>query len=150
MARPLVLLAVLVLATLATGCNTTGARIRANRDTFDALDPATQQAVKRGEVHLGYTAEMVEIALGRPSQVAGGMRGTDEDATWLYRNFHRNENDYVIAGHRRRVVFDPQRPGNAVVYEPADPRAHRHLIPHTLHIGFRDGRVIAIQRVEDL
>lgn len=139
-----------VLVAAAAGCNTTGARIRANPELFASLDPATQRAIKRGEVHLGYTPEMVQLALGEPTQAAGGMAGTDEDATWIYRNFQRNENDYVIAGHRRRVVFDPVRRSNVIITEPADPRVHRHLMPHSLHIGFRDGRVIAIQRVEDL
>lgn len=150
MPRIAIILTGLAFLAAAIGCNTTGARIRANSAAFDALDPSAQRAIKRGEVQLGFTEDMVELALGKPTQVAGGMAGTDEDATWVYRNFHRNENDYVLAGHRRRVVFDPVRRSNVVIVEPVDPRLHPNLTPHSLHIGFREGRVIAIQRVDEL
>lgn len=143
-------LATLLLLATAPGCTTAGARIRANPGLWDSLDARTQRAIKRGEVQLGFTEEMVRMALGNPTLAAGGMAGTDEDATWIYRHDHRNPNDYVVAGYRRRVVFDPVRGGNVVITEPVDPRTQRHLTPHSLHIGFRDGRVIAIQRVDDL
>lgn len=150
MPRLAITLTSLFLLALGAACSTTGARIRANPGLFESLDAETQRAIKRGEVRLGYTAEMVRMALGKPSQVTGGMRGTDEDETWIYRHDHRDPNDYVLAGHRRRVVFDPVRRGNVIITEPVDERTHRHLIAHAVHIGFRDGRVIAIQRVDNL
>lgn len=150
MTRHAVVAAAVVVVLAAAGCNSTAARIRANPALFDSLDAVTQRAIRRGEVRLGFTPEMVQLALGQPTLTAGGMAGTEEDSTWIYRDFSRNENDYVIAGHRRRVVFDPVRRGNVIIVEPADPRTDRHRTPSSLHIGFRDGRVIALERVDDL
>lgn len=149
MERPLLI--ALALGLLASaGCTTTGSRFRAYPATAAALDEKTRAKIQRGVVEPGYTPEMVYLALGKPTTPADGLATTTRDGTWVYENFHRNERDFVRAGFRRRVVFDPVRRGDVVVTEPVDPRLYPSLRPHSVHITFRDGHVVEVQRVAEL
>lgn len=44
-------------------------RIRQNPELFAQLDPVEQDAVRRGEVAVGFTSDMVRLALGEPDRV---------------------------------------------------------------------------------
>lgn len=50
------------------GCSTTNSRIRKHQETFDALPESVQQNLRRGSIDVGYTPEMVFIALGEPDR----------------------------------------------------------------------------------
>lgn len=74
-----------LVALLMTGCaSSPAARIREKADVFRALSPTDQSTIRRGEIEEGFTADMVYLALGRPTLVrksAGGEK-------WTYRNFY--------------------------------------------------------------
>lgn len=55
---------------LLNACSTTSSRIKEQQALFDSYSPSTQAAIKNGEIMLGFTAEMVEMTLGKPSQIA--------------------------------------------------------------------------------
>ena len=61
--------ALLLVAVLAAGCNTPSSRIKKNQALFDSFPPEVQAKVKDGQVDIGYTRAMVDIALGRPDRV---------------------------------------------------------------------------------
>lgn len=61
--------ALLLVAVLAAGCNTPGSRIKKNQALFDSFPPEVQAKVKDGQVDIGYTRPMVDIALGKPDRV---------------------------------------------------------------------------------
>jgi hypothetical protein len=50
------------------GCSTTGARIEQHREAFDSYPEGVQQNLRNGVIEVGYTPEMVLIALGEPSR----------------------------------------------------------------------------------
>jgi hypothetical protein len=52
---------------LLSGCNTAAVRVLTNYETFSKLDPKVRANILRGRVELGYTPEMVRLALGRPN-----------------------------------------------------------------------------------
>ena len=66
------------------------------------------------------------------------------------RDYHRNDRDFIKAGFRRRVVFDPVKRGDVIVTEPVDAKSFPNLRAHSLHVTFKDGRVIEVQRVAEL
>ncbi len=142
--RRLALAAIFALAS--AGCESTATRIQKNPDVLAAAPPATQERIRRGEIAIGDTPELVQLAKGRPLRTANLPDGSIE---WIYRDHPRNENDYIAAGFRHRVEFDPVTRGNTVIVEPVDPRLYPSLRTHTIHVILRDGHVMAIRVVED-
>lgn len=68
------------------GCSTVDSRIKDNASVFNSLSPETQQKIRSGQVELGYTPEMVTMALGKPdrSYTRTNEKGTSE--IWAYRD----------------------------------------------------------------
>jgi hypothetical protein len=149
MHRPFIIVAIASAIALTAGCNTANSRYQKVSGTMTP-DPTTQKAIKRGVVEPGYTPEMVYLALGKPTVPAEGIVDATRDGTWIYRDFQGNERDFVKAGYRRRVVFDPSKRSDVVITEPLDTKAFPNLEPKSLHVTFRDGRVVDIRRVADM
>jgi hypothetical protein len=93
------------LTLLLSGCNTTAVRVLTNYETFSKLDPKVRADILRGRVELGYTPEMVRLALGRPnysSSSAGAKAGRE---IWSYTGldvtadtgFNSNQSGYANA-----------------------------------------------------
>ena len=76
----------LSLALLFAGCSTTDSRIQENEAAFQALSPAQQEKIRAGDVEVGYTQEMVRMALGAPDR--SYTRTTDQGTVevWAYRS----------------------------------------------------------------
>src|SRR5258706_9120484 len=110
MHRPLLASLAAFSLVLFAGCNTANSRYQKVSGTV-TRDPRTQAAIKRGVVEPGYTPEMVYLALGKPTIPADGIVDATRDGTWIYRNFGPpgTDRDFIRAGFRRRVVFDPSR-----------------------------------------
>jgi hypothetical protein len=70
---------------LLAGCATTPAsRIQQNQELFDSLPVADQARIRGGQITLGYTPDMVRIALGDPQRrLVRRSAGADTDV-WLY------------------------------------------------------------------
>jgi hypothetical protein len=60
------LLGIVAIAMMA--CNTTGSRIRRQQELFDSYPPEVQQNIRNGIIEVGYTPEMVVMALGEPDR----------------------------------------------------------------------------------
>ena len=67
-------------------CSTPDSRISKHRAEFDALPVETQTKIRSGKVEVGYTASMVEMALGKPDRryTRQTEQGTSE--VWAYRD----------------------------------------------------------------
>lgn len=77
------LLALLAVAAL-TACSTPASRIKEKRDVFASYPPETQEKIKAGKVDVGFTPEMVELALGRPSMRYTSTTESGAAETWVY------------------------------------------------------------------
>ena len=80
---PLLLISVSFLA----ACASTSpiSRIDANRAVYESWPFETQQAVLNGEVKTGMTPEMVEMSIGKPSQVDSRPGKNGQDEIWIYK-----------------------------------------------------------------
>ena len=88
---------------LLSGCNTAAVRVLTNYETFSKLDPKVRANILRGRVELGYTPEMVRLALGRPnysSSSAGAKAGRE---IWSYTGLDVT----------KPIGFDSNQPGYA-------------------------------------
>ena len=83
MSRPLAL-AVLALALVAAGCSTPDSRIEKHAAAFAGYPPAVQAKIRAGEVDVGFTPEMVTLALGKPDRIRRRLSGEGETDVWVY------------------------------------------------------------------
>lgn len=75
---------------LQTGCESSGvsARIQEKSAVFATLTPEQQQTIQEGAIELGYTADMVYMALGKPSKVKTQDDPEGRVEMWTYSNYY--------------------------------------------------------------
>jgi len=80
------LLSLLLVVALLGGCSSTpDTRIAKNRGSFDSLPAETQQKIRAGQVEVGFTPEMVQLALGEPDRVFTRHSDRGDTEVWGYR-----------------------------------------------------------------
>lgn len=74
---------------MTAGCLSSGpvSRIDEHRELYDQWPIEMRQAVLDGKVELGMTPEMVEMAIGKPTEIQrrAVSSGEGEDMLWIYR-----------------------------------------------------------------
>lgn len=89
----------LPLALLLAGCATPAKRIQQNQELFDTFPVAAQARIRGGQIDLGFTPDMVRIALGEPHRKTLRRAADGETEIWLYL-------DSVRRYDRQRVDVD--------------------------------------------
>lgn len=82
--RPISTLSVLACLMLLAGCATPESRIADNRSTFERYSPEVQQKIKAGQVDVGFTHEMVVMALGEPARKFTRKTEVGDTEVWSY------------------------------------------------------------------
>ena len=84
MKKPVKILLILTLVAGLSGCATPERRIQKSQEIFAGFPAEVQENVRRGEIDVGYTKDMVRIALGNPDRVY--MKRTRERTTetWAF------------------------------------------------------------------
>ena len=97
------------LAFLLAGCATPEKRIQQNQDVFDTFPVAAQARIRGGQIDLGFTPDMVRIALGEPQRKLVRRTAAGQSEAWLYL-------DAISTYERQRADIDGlslSGPGNA-------------------------------------
>ena len=144
----------LVLLLLATaglalcGCSSVKSRIDERPGVFASLDPATQAKIRKGEVDLGYTPDMVYLALGEPSSRHQDLTPGGVKMTWVYHQYYQ---DYVgtNVAYVRRVVYYPPTRSYIVVVEPVPQDVYAPRAEDKVRVEFQNGKVSAIEQAKD-
>ena len=98
-------------ALVLTACNTIDSRIGRQQALFDSYPPNVQQNIRNGVIEVGYTPEMVVMALGEPVAVLAAGQLTSLSAQvsdaifWAGRVPGFAEN-LSVAGSRARADAD--------------------------------------------
>ncbi|MBI1374938.1 MAG: hypothetical protein GC159_19645 [Phycisphaera sp.] len=146
------LAAALLAALTMTGCAATAKdRIAKSPDVFNGFPPDVQEQVRRGEVRIGFTKPMVQMALGDPDRVftrqeASGM--TVE--AWIYEKYElkRAWVDDFDAYVYRPYAWD-HRPYGGVDYWPERPDGYVRESYPAVRVDFdKDGKAAAIERIQ--
>jgi hypothetical protein len=66
------------------GCASPEYRIRKNPELFASFPPEVQTRVRAGQIDIGYTKDMVRIALGRPDRVYVRQTAAAAIEIWAY------------------------------------------------------------------
>jgi len=131
------------------GCQTVDSRIREKPDVFASVDKATQDKIKQGIIDLGYTEDMVYLALGAPDRKRESISATGTNVTWIYNTYYTRSEGTQMMGYRRRVYFDPVVKTYRVYYHPVYSEVYREEKEERIRIVFRDGKVTVIEQSKD-
>jgi outer membrane protein assembly factor BamE (lipoprotein component of BamABCDE complex) len=145
---PLRPLALLLLAMLLAGCSTIDTRIREKSAAFAALDAPTQDKIRLGRVEVGFTTDLVYIALGSPDERLTNTSAAGTDETWLYNSYRQDYLGTAHVGYRRYVVIDPKTRQPVVFYEPVYREIYQDRVEERIRIGFKAGLVATIEQVK--
>ena len=145
------------------GCASSPAsRASEKAEIFGRLTARQQENVRDGLIEGGYTADMVYIALGRPSETTPAYDGRGE--LWTYRNFYPSrrwagQSLYRRAGTSEAVVTGSIRGAMGAVGDVRDPNAgggygegvsragtpDSDVTSATLRVWFQNGRVVRFE-----
>ena len=141
----------LLLAVLAwlTGCQTVDDRIKQKPEVFAAVDKATQDKIKQGIIDLGYTEDMVYLALGAPDQKRETVSATGRTVTWIYSTYYDRYDGAQFAGYHRSVYFDPYLGAYRVYYRPVYAESYSQEKQERIRIVFKDGKASVIEQTKD-
>lgn len=143
-------LLILMLAALAlTACNTVHSRIEEKSSLFNSLDPQTQERIKQGLIDVGFTKDMVYIALGRPDREHDRLKSDGHETTWVYKNYWQEYEGTRTVGMRRYVYYDPALRAYRVYYQPVRAEIYSAREEERTRVNFKDDRVVSIETVKD-
>ncbi|MDF9825971.1 hypothetical protein M2103_001493 [Ereboglobus sp. PH5-5] len=138
-------LALAVAALVIAGCSTPSMRIKHNPELFASISAADQELIKQGRVALGFTPDMVKLALGEPDQIAQKIDKTGTTVTWRYRGYDASA-DYGFYGYwGSPYSMRPRYWGG--YYGWSGYYGTPSTINDYLRVTFRDGRVVEINQL---
>lgn len=144
------ILMTLAAATLALGgCNTVKTRIEEKSAVFNSLDPQTQARIRQGLVDVGYTTDMVYIAMGKPDEVKDRVTADGHETTWIYNSYWQEYEGTRVVGFHRSVYYDPRARAYRVYFEPVRTDLYRDRAEQRTRIFFKDDHVTSIEAAKD-
>lgn len=84
MKTPALLLFSVLVVFLAASCANVDSRVRKQQAAFDSWPAEVQQKVREGKVEVGFTQEMVNVALGKPDRVMSRTTDRGVEEGWVY------------------------------------------------------------------
>lgn len=131
-----------------TGCSTFHSRSQEKSEVYNALDSNTQQRLKKGEIAIGDTADLVYIALGNPDERKSTVTAAGEKLTWIYNVYWQEYAGTVHTGYRRIVIYDPQNKRYLVYYEPVHTDVYRERVDERIRVEMLNGRVTSVEQTK--
>jgi hypothetical protein len=69
---------------LVASCASVDSRVSDHQAAFDTWPADVQEKVRAGKVEMGFTQEMVEVALGKPDRVSSRTTDRGQADVWIY------------------------------------------------------------------
>jgi hypothetical protein len=138
-----------IVALVLAGCSTVQSRIEEKSAVFNALPAETQSRIQQGLVDVGYTQEMVYIAMGKADKVVERSTGSGEETVWVYNSYYQEYQGSQFAGYRRSVYYDTRIKAYRVFYEPVHADVYRDRVEEVARVIFKDGKVSSIEQVKE-
>ena len=148
MKTPHLILLLVVAASALTGCSTISSRIDQRSEVFAALPADDQARLRRGEVAVGDSSDMVYIALGEPTRRRETITTDSARTEWIYRVYEENFEGSHFAGYRRVVGIDPRTGRRFIYLEPQYADVYSERAEDRLRIIFENGRVAVIEELK--
>lgn len=134
-----------------TGCQTVDTRIKEKPNVFAGLDKTTQDMIKQGIIGIGYTEDMVYLALGSPDQIRESVTTTSRTLIWIY-NSYTSYYDGIYGmgyyGYGYGYPYPFYRP-YAYYYGPPYLGGYHTEKEERIRVTFSEGKVNAIDQVKE-
>jgi hypothetical protein len=134
---------------LLAGCQSVESRIKEKPAVFANLDAATQDKIKQGIVEIGYTEDMVYLALGKPDQKRESVRENGKSTTWIYNTYYDRYDGTAFAGYHRSIYFDPYLRAYRLYYRPVYADTYAQEKEERIRVVFKDGKAKVIEQTKD-
>src|SRR4051812_47022724 len=138
--KPFVFLSLLGAGLLLSGCSTINSRINEKGSVFYSLDADTRAKIEHGDIALGFSPDMVYMALGNPDAKRRSTSADGTSETWTYGAYYYNTG-YV--GYHRWGGWGP-RGFYRMYWEPV--YAPGYAVEPDIRVTFRDGKVVSVDR----
>jgi hypothetical protein len=137
--RSLPLLLILGVSALLTACSSTPEdRIAKNSALFDTFPPPVRQKIRAGEVDVGFTPDMVRLALGAPTRVFSRQTESGASELWVYHdNSPRFSFGVGVGSFGRHSATSLGVSTSSGGYDPEE----------KMRVEFRNGSVTAVEYV---
>lgn len=137
--NPFAAIAALLLFAALAACSTPDARIKRNQALFDSLPPAEQTLIREGKVGIGFTPDMVLLAVGDPDQRWTRTDAQGRTEIWSYTTY-----DDAAGGPLYRGYYHRYHDGYPFFYDnyyqgSARPREY-------FKVSFSEGRVTEVRQ----
>jgi hypothetical protein len=131
------------------GCQSVDDRIKQKPDVFASIDKATQDKIKQGIIDLGYTEDMVYLALGAPDQKRESITAAGRSVVWLYNTYYQRYDGTAFVGYERRVFYDPALKTYRYSYRPAYADTYRNEKEERIRVVFKAGKAAVIEQSKE-
>lgn len=132
----------------AAGCQSIDDRIKQKPDVFAKLDQLTQEKIKQGIIDIGYSFDMVYLALGEPNEKHETIAESGKTETWVYSTYFQRYDGTAFVGYERRVYYDASLKTYRTYFEPAYADVYRQDKQEQIRIVFKDGKVTVIEQAK--
>ena len=141
----------LLLAGLAwlTGCQTVDDRIKQKPEAFASVDKATQDKIKQGIIELGFTEDLVYVAIGTPDEKRETVTAAGNTMTWIYNTYYNRYDGSVYSSYYRSVYYDPYLRAYRMYYRPIMTETYTQEKEERIRIVFQDGKVTVIEQAKN-
>lgn len=126
------------------GCSTPQSRARSHAELMANLTPEERALVEAGEIDLGFTQEMVFVALGEPDRKYSERTAEGESLVWAYHD------QGVLSGLSLGVGTSVGRSSRGTGYGGGVSvgTGGRSRAEETMRVVFEEGRVTGIEEAE--
>ena len=84
MTRAVIWMVVMITPLFLTGCATPESRINKNPELFAIYPPEAQNLIQQGKINLGFTSDMVTMAMGQPNRIYTRATSGETIEVWSY------------------------------------------------------------------
>ena len=123
------------------GCVTPDSRIKENQAFFDSLPVEAQGQIREGQVALGFTPEMVKLAVGEPNRRAIRTDAAGRTEVWSYTRYVASDGFPVYTGNYHRYYLGYRYYGSGFYSERTEAREF-------FRVEFVGGKVTVVQQQE--
>jgi len=135
-----------LLLVLLAGCSSFDSRAKEKASVFATLDEPTRTRLEAREIHLGDSADMVYIALGKPSEIQKTTAATGSSATWIYTAHWQEYQGTRLVGFRRDVIYNPATQTYRVIHTPDYQPIYIERAEERIRVTFASDRVTSVEQ----
>jgi hypothetical protein len=131
------------------GCQSVNDRIEEKPGLFESLDRETQARIKEGIIDLGYSKDMVYLALGEPNRKRQTQSKETVTETWIYNTYFQRYDGQRFVGYDRNVYYDKKNDTYRVFYTPRYTDVYTPETEERIRIVFRNDEAVSIEQGTD-